>query len=230
MQHRHQNRWAVFSMSCAHYAESMVLLDLSSARRKQREDPVTAKELADVRGVLGQLVWLATQVVPQLQAPLSLLLGYLGVGTVSTLLEANKLATRALVWAQTPLRTFVHEEMNVVGWSDANWACRREGSSRGYIIGVANKTFLEQAESPSSVISWHSGKLARVARSSNSAELQATADAEGELNYIRLCLRELVGEAIPLQRWQEAAAQIPSASVFVECTMHLHEVNQLVWA
>ena len=49
--------------------------------------------------------------------------------------------------------------------------------------------------------------------SSNSAELQAAADAEGELSYIRLSLRELVGETIPLQRWQEAAAQIPSALV-----------------
>ena len=119
-----------------------------------------------------------------------------------------------MVWAHTPLRTFVREEMSVVGWSDASWACRREGSSQGgYIIGVANKTFLDQAESLISVISWHSGKLARVARSSNSAELQAAADAERELSYIRLSLRELVGETIPLQRWQEAAAQIPSVLV-----------------
>ena len=72
-------------LSCAHYAESMVLLDYSSARRKQRDDPVTAKELAGLRGLLGQLMCLATHVVPQLQAPLSLLLGYLGVATVSTL-------------------------------------------------------------------------------------------------------------------------------------------------
>ena len=35
----------------------------------------------------------------------------------------------------------------------------------------------------------------------------------GELSYIRLSLRELVGETIPLQRWQEAAAQIPSVLV-----------------
>ena len=95
--------------------ESMVLLDLSSARCKQREDPVTAKELAALRGLLGQLMWLATQVIPQLQAPLSLFLGYLSVATVWTLLDANKLARRALVWAQTPLRTFVHEEMSVIG-------------------------------------------------------------------------------------------------------------------
>ena len=122
---------------------------------------------------------------------------------------------RDVLWfgPQTPLRTFVHEEMCVVGWSDASWACKREGSSQGGIIGVANKTFLEQAESPISVISWHSGKLARVARSSNSAELQAAADAEGELSDIRLSLRELVGETIPLRQWQEAAAQIPSVLV-----------------
>ena len=48
VQHRHQHRWGGFSLSCAYYAESMVLLDLSSARRKQREDPVTAKELAAI--------------------------------------------------------------------------------------------------------------------------------------------------------------------------------------
>ena len=81
------------------------------------------------------------------------------------------------------------------------------------LVCVANKTFLEQVESPISVISGHTGKLARVARSSNSAELQAAADAEGELHYIRLSLRELVEETIPLQRWQDAAAQIPSVLV-----------------
>ena len=64
------------------------------------------------------------------------------------------------------------------------------------------------------MISWHSGKFARVARSSNAAEVQAAADAEGELGYIRLSLRELVGETIPLQRWQEAAAHVPGALVF----------------
>ena len=38
------------------------------------------------------------------------------MATVSTLLEAKKLGRRALVWAQTPLRTYIHEEMSVIGW------------------------------------------------------------------------------------------------------------------
>ena len=77
--HITRNRW--FSWSCHRQDE------------KQSEDLVTAKELAGLRGLRGQLMWLATQVVPQLQAPLSLLLGYLGVATVSTLLEANNCKT-----------------------------------------------------------------------------------------------------------------------------------------
>ena len=80
VQHRHQNRWAAFSLSCAHYADSMVLLDLSSARRKQREDLVTAKELAGLRDLFGQLMWLATQVIPQLQGSLVIALGIFGSG------------------------------------------------------------------------------------------------------------------------------------------------------
>ena len=80
------------------------------------------------------------------------------MATVSTLLEANKLARRALDWAQTPLRTFVHEETSVIGPSDAGPKSRREGLSQGgHIIRVSNKTFLEHAESPVSVISRHSG-------------------------------------------------------------------------
>ena len=56
VQHRHQDRWGGFSLSFAHYAESMVLWDVSSARRKRREDPVTAKELAGLRRLPGQLM------------------------------------------------------------------------------------------------------------------------------------------------------------------------------
>ena len=86
-------------------------------------------ELSALRGLLGQLTWLASRGIPQCQAPLSLLLGYIGVATVSTILEAHKLARRALVWAQTPLRTRVHDTL-CVGWlSDASWACRGKGSS-----------------------------------------------------------------------------------------------------
>ena len=131
------------------------------------------------RFVVCWLLWLVTQGIPQLQAPLSLLLGCVGVATVSTVLEANKLARRALVWAQTPLRKSVNDSFCVVGWSDASWACRLEGSSQGgYLIGVTNTSFLEQAVckvtvwSAGTVESWLDLQEARMQRSCKQLQMQ----------------------------------------------------------
>ena len=64
----------------------------------------------------------------------------------STMLQANELARRALGWAQTPLRTRVRDSF-CVGWSDASWAGRREGSSQSeHLAGVINTAFLEQTK------------------------------------------------------------------------------------
>ena len=59
-----------------------------------------------------------------------------------------------------------------------------------------------------SVISWQKGKLARDARNSSAAELQAAADAEGELTDFRMSLWEIFGGAAPLKKWQKVAAQV----------------------
>ena len=144
MRRCHQGRGGGFALSCAKYVESSVLLDLPSARRKQREESITAGELSALRGSLGQLMWLATHVIPQLQAPSSLLLGYVGAATVSTMLEEIKLARRALVRAQTPLRTHVHNSFCVLGWSDASLACCRKGSSQGgHLVGITDTALLK---------------------------------------------------------------------------------------
>ena len=66
---------------------------------------------------------------------------------------------------RTPLRTHVHDSFCVAGWSDASWFCRREGSSQGgHLVGITNTPVLQQTACEVSLISWHSGKLARVAR------------------------------------------------------------------
>ena len=63
------------------------------------------------------------------------------------------------------------------------------------------------------LISWHSGRLSRVARSSSSAETQAAADGDDESVYVRLCLSELLFGRIELKRWREYAGEVPAALV-----------------
>ena len=57
------------------------------------------------------MTWVETQVLDKLQAPVSLFQDYVGIVTVTTLLEANELPRRALVRDPNLLRTHVHESV-----------------------------------------------------------------------------------------------------------------------
>ena len=67
-----------------------------------------------------------------------------------------------------------------------------------------------------SLISWHSSRLKRVARSSSAAETQAAADGDDEAVHIRVCLKEVLFGQLDLRNWQSEARQIPAALV-VDC-------------
>ena len=82
-----------------------------------------------------------------------------------------------------------------------------------HLVGTTRQPFLEQTESKVSVISWHSGKFPRVARSSNAAELQVAADTEGELIFVSSVFLENLRRYITLKKWQDVAAQVPATLV-----------------
>ena len=67
-----------------------------------------------------------------------------------------------------------------------------------------------------SLISWHSSRLRRVARSTSAAETQAAADLDDEAVYMRLCLKDVLFGHLVLRHWQSEARQIPAA-LEVDC-------------
>ena len=201
-------------MDLEEYAESIKEINIPAARRRQLHAALQPEEVTSLRGALGQLMWLSEQGVPLLGAPLSLMLGHTTTSTVTTLLDANKLIRRAKWWAKQPLVCHAHSSLAIVGWTDAAWKVRRDGSSQGgYVIAIVNEEALKGAVTPVSVISWKSHKLHRVARSSSSAETQAASTGEEEAMYCRLVLSEVLYGAINLKAWEEAYALIPGALV-----------------
>ena len=76
-----------------------------------------------------------------------------------------------------------------------------------------------------SLISWHSSRLRRVARSSSAAETQAAADGDDEAVFIRLCLKEILFGQLDLQNWQSEARQIPAVLV-VDCRGVCHALTR----
>ena len=90
------------------------------------------------------------------------------------------------------------EDVTFVAWSDAAVGNRLDySSSGGYVIGACDPRILQGRPSQINMISWKSGKLPRIARSSLSAEIQAFSIAEEELMYIRLQWLEMIGHDIP---------------------------------
>ena len=65
------------------------------------------------------------------------------------------------------------------------------------MIAACEPKMAQGKASQANLVSWKSGKLPRIARSSLSAEIQAFSIAEEELMYIRLQWLELIGHDIP---------------------------------
>ena len=95
------------------------IITLPSHRRRDKKSKITPLELSQLRALNGQLLWLGMQCLPQLLAPLSLLMGQTPQATVGTIYEVNKLARKATVWARTPLTIYAHHSPVVVTYTDA---------------------------------------------------------------------------------------------------------------
>ena len=77
------------------------------------------------------------------------------------------------------------EDVGFACWSDAAVGNRPDMSSTGgYMIAMVDAAFLRGQKGIANPISWKSGKLQRVAKSSLSAEIQALGDGEQELMFV----------------------------------------------
>ena len=136
----------------------------------------------------GQLLWLGMQCLPQLLAPLSLLMGHTPQTTVDTGQPA----------AQSPRSPF---------------SCCTQGRQ---LVFIVNAELLPGKESNMSLISWHLSRPRRVASSSSAAETQAAGDGGGEAVCKRSCLREVLFGQLDVQNWQSEARQV-LAALLVDC-------------
>ena len=67
--------WTGFEISFTEAAKEIVLVSLPSHRRRHRKSKITPREMSQLRALNGQLLRLGMQCLPQLPAPLSLLMG-----------------------------------------------------------------------------------------------------------------------------------------------------------
>ena len=115
---KHTRTWRGFEISFTEYVKEISIITLPSHRRRDRRSKITPFELSQLRALNGQLPWLGMQCLPQLLAPLSLLMGQTPQATVDTIYEVNKLARKATMWAKMPPKIHAHHSPVVVTYTD----------------------------------------------------------------------------------------------------------------
>ena len=117
----------------------------------------------------------------------SLLQSELAKGTAGALVKINKVIREAKGDRDLVLTMRGFEGVGVViGWADAAWANRTDGSSTGgLVIGVASPDAEKGIRTPIGIITAATHKLKRVARGSLGAEIQGLTNLEEEMVMVR---------------------------------------------
>ena len=155
--------------------------------RHGSNDEVTERERTALRALVGALQWPSTQTSPHLQAMTSTLAGQITKATTNTLDQANKALRYAKENADVGL-DFRYlggpKDITFIAYSDASFASRHDLSSQGgYLVAMVHRDVTSGIEGHYNVVDWRSWKLARVARSTLSAESQAASEAADALLF-----------------------------------------------
>lgn len=122
-----------------------------------------------------------------LQAAVSMLAGQITKATTKTIQEANKVLRFAKENDDVGLEyRYIgnKDDVTFLAFSDASFACRPDLTSQGgYLVLMVNRQVAEGAEGHYNVLDWRSWKLARIARSTLSAEGQAASEAADSLLF-----------------------------------------------
>ena len=199
------------------YINKQKPISMTSTRKADVNSPLTQKETTQLRALIGALQWPCTQSSPYLQCSISQLAGKVSKATIGTIDHGNKILRMAKANSDVSLQYTNLGDINditFVTYADAAYANRDDLTSQGgYLLCMVNKTVTSGDEGRYNLVDWRSWKLARVARSSLSAESQATAEAADALLFACLFWRLIFNPSLPIDHDTSAQLLHPPAHV-----------------
>lgn len=178
-------------------------------RSGNQETALMPNERKWVGTICGQLNWMARQCRGDLTFGVSRVQQLAGVNDPAALVELKILVDRAKEPVIVNFRK-LHCSLDkalVIGASDASFASMPRGRSQGgYVIMIANPEILE-GEAAVNVVTYHSGLLKRVVRSSLAAEISQAASTMDEADFVRAVMAEAVHQDFQLSHWLSWASK-----------------------
>ena len=169
------------------YSNTVSEIPINVSRRMHKNDMINTAEEKQLRTLIGQLNWIASQTRPDLSYDVLQLSVKVNKATVETLILANKIVRKLKSQKSYIVFPKLNTVTKLILYSDASYANLPDGfsSSGGYII------FLSDENDIYCPIAWSSTKIKRVVKSTLAAEAHALLDGLDAAYCIQRLLDEI---------------------------------------
>ncbi len=202
------------------YVRQIPAIDIGKTRRQNPESPISEEELSKLRGLIGSLQYAVSHTRPDMAAKLGEIQTQVAKATVQTLLLANKVLREAQENSQVKIcfRSIDPKELTHVSFGDASFASPKQLSSfQGTLICATTPALDNNHRAPVSPLTWSSKKIARVVRSTLSAEAYSMSNSVDRLGWMRLLWGVVNVEHFDWRQPKVCFKQLPVATVVTDC-------------
>lgn len=211
-----------FSISASQeeYVKQIAAIDIGKNRRLSPDSPISESELSKLRGVIGSLQYAVSNTRPDIAAKLGEVQVQVAKGTVRTLSLANKVLREAQETSHVKLcfRHIPIDQVTHVSFGDASFAGPNNlASFQGTLICATTPELDKNQRAPISPLTWTSKKIARVVRSTLSAEAYAMSNSVDRLGWMRLLWGVTNVAQFDWRQPQVGFRQLPIATIVTDC-------------
>ena len=202
------------------YIYAIPALEIGKHRRNLPEQEANESEKSSLRAIIGSLQYAVTHTRPDLAARLGEIQTQIARPTVNTLLMANKLLREAQETSDTKIfiRSIPVGQVTHVVFGDASFASPKQLSSfQGTIVFATTPELQQNLKAPISPLTWSSKKIARVVRSTLSAEAFSMSRGVDKLSWMRLLWGTIAVDNFDWRQPPKALATLHKAIIVTDC-------------
>ena len=188
------------------YIEGILPIQIFRDRRLTPEDPLSPSEMTSLRGLIGSLQYAVTHTRPDLAARLGEVQSQMSTPKVYTLLDANRVLRKAQDFRSMTV-TFHSIPVPEV----------KLNSHQGVLVGATTCALQQNQEAPLSPLVWISKRIARVVRSTLSAEAYAISKSVDTLGWLRGMWGWINMPSFDWTRPREAFQRLHPALIITDC-------------
>ena len=202
------------------YVHGILAIEIGKHRRNCPEQLANESEKSALRGLIGSLQYAVTHTRPDLASKLGEIQVQISQPSVQTLLTANKLLREAQETSDIKIcfRAIPPDQITHVVFGDASFASPKQLSSfQGTIVFATTPDLQDNRQAPISPLTWSSIKIARVVRSTLSAEAFSMSRGVDKLSWMRLLWGSLIIKDFDWRKPSVSLSNLRKAIIVTDC-------------